>query len=167
MTLKRFSAVLGLLLTVFVFAGNSPDAAAAITEPRQPVALPQPQLNLKPDEVVRIVVKALSQNDTPYNDAGIATAFNFASPANKVNTGPLKKFIIMVNSGYGLMLNHLSSEFSEVVFKDSAAYQIVKMIARNGTEAVYAFRLSQQQEGEYEGMWMTDAVWEISSQQSY
>lgn len=163
--LKNYSVILRILLAVFVFAGNN--LHAAMTEPQKVNALPQPQANLKPDEVVRIVINSLSYNDTPYADAGIATAFNFASPTNKANTGPLTRFITMVNNGYGLMLNHLSSEFSEVVFKDSAAYQVVKLIARNGAEVVYAFRLSQQQEGEYEGMWMTDAVWEISSQQSY
>ena len=65
------------------------------------------------------------------------------------------------------MLNHSSSEFSEVVFEGSVAYQIVKLVAHDGTEVVYAFRLSQQQGGKYEDMWMTDAVWEISSQRSY
>lgn len=163
--LKSYSAGLRILLAAFLLAGNYVNAA--MTEPRQLQALPQPAVNLKPEEVVRIVIDALSHNDTPYADAGIATAFNFASPANKANTGPLKRFVTMVNNGYGLMLNHLSSEFSEVVYKDFSAYQVVKLIAYNGAEVVYAFGLSQQQEGEYEGMWMTDAVWEISSQQSY
>lgn len=50
------------------------------------------------------------------------------------------------------MVDHLSCEFSEVVFKDSLAYQIVKLITRNGTEAVFAFRLSQQRGDEYQEM---------------
>jgi hypothetical protein len=164
-TRNSYSASLGILLAVFVYTGN--DVNAAMTEPRQGEALPQPGVDLKPGEVVRIVINALSHNDTPFTDAGIITAFNFASPSNKASTGPLKRFVTMVNSGYGLMLDHVSSEFSEVVFKDSAAYQVVKLIAYDGTEVVYAFRLSLQQEGEYEGMWMTDAVWEISTQRSY
>lgn len=163
--LKNYSAVLGFLLAVLVFVSNG--ANAAMTEPRQVEALPQPGFDLDPGEVVRIVINALSHNDTPFTDAGIITAFNFASPSNKASTGPLKRFVTMVNNGYGLMLNHFSSEFSEVVYKDSSAYQVVKLIAYNGAEVVYAFRLSQQQKGKYEGMWMTDAVWEISSQQSY
>jgi hypothetical protein len=164
-TLKSYSAVFSILLAVLVFAGIN--ANAATTEPRQAEALAQPEVDLKPGEVVRIVINALSHNDIPFTDAGIVTAFNFASPANKASTGPLKRFVTMVNNGYSLMLNHFSSEFSEVVFKDSAAHQIVKLIAYDGTEVVYAFRLSQQQKGKYKGMWMTDAVWEISSQRSY
>ncbi len=164
-TLQSYSAVLSILLAVFVYAGN--DVNAAITEPRQVAALPQPEVDLEPGEVVRIVINALARNDTPFKDAGIYTAYNFASPDNKANTGPLKKFVTMVNRGYSLMLNHSSSEFSEVVFEGSVAYQIVKLVAHDGTEVVYAFRLSQQQGGKYKDMWMTDAVWEISSQRSY
>ena len=32
-----------------------------------------------------------------------------------------------------------------------------------GAGAVFAFRLSQQQDGEFDGMWMTDAVWPVAS----
>lgn len=162
--LKSFAAVCTLLL-VLVTVGNG--ISAAVIDPRQVEALPRPDADLEPGEVVRIVIEALSHNDIPFADAGIATAFRFASPANKASTGPLNRFTTMINKGYSLMLNHISSEFSEVVFKDSAAFQVVKLIAQNGTEVVYVFSLSQQREGEYQGMWMTDAVWEISSQQSY
>ena len=50
-TLQSYSAVLSILLAVFVYAGN--DVNAAITEPRQVAALPQPEVDLKPGEVVR------------------------------------------------------------------------------------------------------------------
>ena len=41
------------------------------------------------------------------------------------------------------------------------ACQMVKIRASAG--AVFAFRLSQQQDGEFDGMWMTDAVWPVAS----
>lgn len=164
--LKQISIQYRLLLLLVAFISSS--LSAGITDSNPVIQLPQPQINLKPEEVVRLVINALAENDTPFTDAGIATTFNFASPANKVNTGPLEKFTAMVKGpSYGLMVDHLSSEFSEVVFKDSLAYQIVKLIARNGTEVVFAFRLSQQSAGEYQGMWMTDAVWPVSSQESF
>lgn len=165
MAAKVYPAGVWLSLAVIVFSSNHLNAA--FSEAPQTSHLPQPQLNLKPEQVVRIVIEALANNDSPYADAGIATAFNFASPANKVSTGPLKRFTSMVNAGYGLMLNHLSSEFSELVIKDSVAYQMVKLMAHNGTQVVYAFRLSQQTQGEFEGMWMTDAVWEVSKRKAY
>ncbi len=33
------------------------------------------------------------------------------------------------------------------------------MVGNNGAEVIFAFRLSRQLDGEYKGMWMTDAVW--------
>lgn len=164
--LKQISIQYRPLLLLLAFVSSSLNAGIAASNPA--IQLPQPQINLKPQEVVRLVVNALADNDTPFTDAGIATTFNFASPANKVNTGPLEKFTAMVKGpSYGLMVDHLSSEFSEVVFKDSLAYQIVKLITRNGTEAVFAFRLSQQSGDEFQGMWMTDAVWPISTESSF
>ena len=155
-----------ILIAVILMVSSGLHAAVTNSPPTN--HLPEPQLNLKPDDVVRIVVDALANNDIPYTDAGIATTFNFASPANKANTGPLEKFTVMVKGpGYGLMVDHVSSEFSEVVYKDAMAYQIVKLVTRQGSEAVYAFRLSKQNEGNYQGMWMTDAVWQISSQSSF
>lgn len=162
-TLKQISILSGLLLLM-----ASSGLVAGMSASNSETQLPQPRVDLKPEEVVCIVINALADNDTPFINAGIATTFNFASPGNKVSTGPLAKFTEMVKGpGYGLMVDHLSSEFSEVVFKDGMAYQIVKLIARNSTEVVFAFRLSQQSEGEYEGMWMTDAVWPVSSQSSF
>ena len=104
--------------------------------------LPQPTVELKPEDVVRIVIKALANNDLPYPDAGIATTFNFASPANKVNTGPLEKFVRMVKAEpYGPMVDHVASEFSEVVYMGHQAYQMVHLTGADGRGIIYAFRL--------------------------
>ena len=114
--------------------------------------------------MVRIVIQALANNDDPYEDAGIATTFAFASPANKVNSGPLSKFTQMVkNPAYGIMVNHVEHEFSEVVMTGQQAYQMVRIQGASGVEVIFAFRLSRQLEGEYAGMWMTDAVWPVAS----
>jgi hypothetical protein len=39
----------------------------------------------------------------------------------------------------------------------------VKIRASSGAEVIFVFRLSQQQDGEFAGMWMTDAVWPVAS----
>ena len=92
------------------------------------------------------------------------TTFAFASPGNKTNTGPLERFTRMVKSPpYGVMVNHVARDFSEVVEAGSTAYQLVKMTAMDGREVVFAFRLSKQLDGQFEGMWMTDAVWPVSN----
>jgi len=137
---------------------------AALSSSPDEGELPQPGADLQPQDVVRIVINALAHNDRPFTDAGIATTFAFASPANKVNTGPLQKFTQMIRTPvYGIMIDHLEHEFSEVVLMDNNAYQMVKISGSSGTEVIFAFRLSQQLGGEFEGMWMTDAVWPVAT----
>lgn len=138
-------------------------ATAAIEGQPGAVALPRPAVELQPGDVVRIVIDALAHNDKPYTDAGIETTFHFASPANRVNTGPLDRFTRMVKSPpYGIMVNHVDSEFSEVVFMGNKAYQMVRLTAANGLSTVFAFRLGKQLDGEFKDMWMTDAVWPVA-----
>ena len=152
------SALTFVLATLWVTS-----VAAAIAQQAPQSSLPQPSLQQQPEDVVRIVIEALARNDEPYPDAGIATTFAFASPQNKVNTGPLPKFSQMVkNPVYGIMVNHVKHEFSEVVMRENQAYQMVRIVGRNGAEIVFAFGLSQQLDGEFEGMWMTDAVWPVA-----
>ena len=131
------------------------------------IDLPRPSADLQPGEVVRIVIDALAHNDVPYADAGIETTFHFASPANRVVTGPLDRFTRMVKSPtYGIMVNHIDSEFSEVVFTANRAYQMVRLTAANGLSTVFAFRLGKQLEGEFKNMWMTEAVWPVAESEA-
>ena len=137
---------------------------AAISPPAAPPALPSPSPQFQPQDVVRIVIEALASNDEPFVDAGIATTFAFASPANKANTGPLSKFTQMVkNPAYAIMIDHREHEFSEVVLTGNKAYQLVRILGISGAEVVFAFRLGLQQDGEFAGMWMTEAVWPVAS----
>ena len=54
---------------------------AAIVEKPEQTDLPQPSRGQLPEDVVRIVIEALTHNDEPHTDAGIVTTFAFASPA--------------------------------------------------------------------------------------
>ena len=58
--------------------------------------LPTPDPSHEPEQVVEIQLDALAANDTPEANAGIKTAYNFASPANRRSTGPLDRFVRMV-----------------------------------------------------------------------
>ena len=40
---------------------------------------------------------------------------------------------------------------------------MVRILGKSGAEVIFAFRLSQQIGGELDGMWMTDAVWPVTS----
>jgi len=154
----KYASIMALIM---VWLCAAPLYAALSNNPDQ-AAIRQPELGLEPQDVVRIVINALASNDRPFADAGIATTFAFASPANKVNTGPLDKFTQMVkNDVYGIMVDHVESNFSKVVHDHNNAYQLVQLKGKNGIEIVFAFRLSKQIDGEFDGMWMTDAVWPV------
>ena len=154
----RYASLMALVMAWIVTA----PLHATLSTSADEVVIPQPGVDLLPQDVVRIVINALANNDKPFADAGIATTFAFASPANKVNTGPLDKFTQMVkNDVYGIMVDHVESNFSKVVYDNNNAYQLVQVKGKNGIEIVFAFRLSKQLDGEFEGMWMTDAVWPV------
>ena len=61
------------------------------------------------------------------------------------------------------MIDHVDHEFSEVVLMGNKAYQMVKINDSSGTEVISAFRLSPQLGGQFDGMWMTDAVWPVAT----
>lgn len=150
---KPFVLVLFMVLIPGIVASQSDDHI-----------LPIPDVSLQPGDIVKIVLDALANNDYPFPDAGIETTFNFASPANKSNTGPLERFAQMVKGPvFRTMLGHESYEVSEVVMNENRAYQLIRLITANGTEVHFAFRLGLQIEGEYKGMWMTEAVWPVES----
>ena len=154
---KRFLVVL-LLLAMPVAAITDFDRAA------DGAALPRPSATLGPGDVVRIVIDALARNDEPWADAGIETTYRFASPANRAVTGPLERFTRMVKGpAYGVMVDHAQSEFSEVVHAGDKAYQMVRLTSADGRVIIFAFRLGRQQDGEFRGMWMTEAVWPVAA----
>lgn len=124
--------------------------------------LPRPSAGMQPGEVVRIVIDALANNDYPYPDAGVETTFNFASPSNKALTGPLDRFVRLVKGPvFGQMINHRDSTLSKVVLEGDKAIRLVQIVGANNEMLYFAFRLGLQQEGEYEGMWLTEAVWPL------
>ena len=117
----------------------------------------EPSQDLSPEEVVQIVVSSLQINDEA-NDNGIATVFNFASPGNKSQTGPLPRFASMIKSGFSDMLNHTSARFDPMQINGNTAVQAVWLLTPSGKEVGYGFRLGLQQSGAHAGSWMTDAV---------
>ena len=119
---------------------------------------PEPSPDLAPEAVVKIVVGALQQNDEPSEDAGIATAFRFASPGNRAATGPLARFRAMIRSGYSDMLGFRRATYGEMQFEGDEAAQRVTLFQADGSRTTYVFALSKQRGGECDGCWMTDAV---------
>lgn len=125
----------------------------------QQLAAIHPSPNLSPDQVVKLQLEGLQNNDLTTDNFGIRICFNFASPGNKIITGPIENFIRLVKTpAYKPLIGFERAEFSQVVVKGHSAQQAVRVIHTNGENALYAFVLSKQEEAPYQDCWMTDAV---------
>lgn len=145
--LLRLIPVLCLLLAGIVPAADGPIAA-------------KPDPALSPAAVVQLQLAALATIDQPERDAGFATVFGFASPGNRSQTGPLKRFAGLIRESYPAMLNHRSTTLLPLVMQGDIALQGVELIDRVGVLHRYVFQLSKQPDGEYKDCWMTDSVYQ-------
>ena len=123
-----------------------------------PAATLHPDPGLDPATVVRLQLKALAHNDQPMADAGVAVVFDFASPANRAQTGPLDHFSAILHAMYAPLLNHRSAQLRPIVMQGNRAVQMVDLVGRNGLPMRYVFLLSRQSQPPYAGCWMTDSV---------
>ena len=122
-------------------------------------AVPHPAPSLSPGDVVTIVLNALKHNDDPRPDAGIATTFEFASPANREATGPLPRFATMIkNPAYRAMLGFRSVTRGRLELDGHHARQRVVIVGQDGSQVTYVFVLSKQADGPFANCWMTDGV---------
>ena len=134
-------------------------AVALAVAPGDAPGDPDPSPEYGPADVVRIQVEAMQRNDDPAPDAGIATAFRFASPGNRAATGPLDRFARMVHGPtYRDLLGSERADFGAVVVDGDRAAQRVTLSHADGRTATYVFGLSRQTGGACDGCWMTDSV---------
>ena len=119
----------------------------------------RPSPSLSPNDVVRIQLEALQRNDESDGDGGIATVFQFASPANRSMTGPFDRFVELVKTPeYRPMLNHRRAEPGPLITSGDLAEQRVTITTAGGDRVAYVFVLARQREGAYAGCWMTEGV---------
>ncbi len=118
--------------------------------------LPDPSLS--PYDVVLIQLEALQQNDRPVNDHGIEVAWNFASPSNKENTGPLERFSLMVqNENFRPLLNNKAFEVRSHYQEETDAEFFIMIEDQQGVLYGFMVGLSLQKYPPYEGCWMIDS----------
>ena len=148
-------APLAISLAFGTVSGFAQEIAPARAGPLSEALVPNPSLS--PADVIRIQLEALRNNDE--QDRGIAVAFRFASPANRVDTGPLSRFIAMIEHGpYALMLDFHHADYGPVETVGDRARQRVTLTGSRAT-TTYWFFLSRQSEAPWEDCWMTDAVY--------
>lgn len=130
-----------------------------MTEDYPAPGLPTPDPSLGPGEVVGVQVDALATNDDPEPDAGIKTAYNFASPGNRRATGPLDRFVRMVKGpNYAPMVDHVEAVRGPLERAGDRAEQRVTLTGPDGRTVTYLFGLSRADAGEFAGCWLTDRV---------
>jgi len=121
------------------------------------ISLPDPSLSAY--DVVQIQLLALQRNDQPVDNHGIAVAWNFASPNNKENTGPLERFTLMVqNEHYRPLLNSNSFELRCHYQQEVDAEFFVMVEDLEGLVYSFMVSLSLQKDEPYQGCWMIDSI---------
>ena len=120
----------------------------------------KPNIEIEPDQVVKIQLNGLMNNDEPNSDYGIKQTWEFAHPSNKKYTGPLPRFINLLKSeSYKMLINHLDSEIIEV-FKSSNQYGFEITILGNDKK-YYKFQWVVEKyydEGPLKDCWLTTTV---------
>ena len=89
--------------------------------------LQAPNNLIMPNEVIKIQLVGLMNNDKNFKDSGIEQTWNFAHPENKKYTGPLPHFKMMIKGkSYQMLLNHLSHTITEVGRSDKwAQFEVI------------------------------------------
>ena len=120
----------------------------------------KPNIEIEPDQVVKIQLISLMNNDQPNIDDGIKQTWEFAHPSNKKYTGPLPKFINLLKSAsYKMLINHLDNEIIEV-FKSNNQYGFEVTILGNDKK-YYKFQWVVEKyydEGPLKDCWLTTSV---------
>ena len=120
----------------------------------------KPNIKLKPFDVVKIQLAALKNNNKPYKNAGIEQTWEFAHPSNKNFTGPLSRFIKLLNDeGYNILLNHIEHEVVEVYKSEKKFIYEVTILDGEKNFFKYNWRIEKfLNEGSLNNCWLTTSV---------
>ena len=119
---------------------------------------PMPEIN--PEEVVKIQLSSLMNNNEPYLNAGIEQTWEFAHPSNRAFTGPIQRFTQMMYApSYAVMLDHKKHEIIEVKLDKNIAYFFIELTSIDGKMFGFKWTLEKvKEEGGFKDCWMTTAV---------
>ena len=119
---------------------------------------PTPEIN--PEEVVKIQLSSLMNNNEPYLNAGIEQTWEFAHPSNRAFTGPIQRFTQMMYApSYAVMLDHEKHDILEVNLEKNIAYFFIELTSIDGKLFGFKWTLEKvKEEGIFKDCWMTTAV---------
>ena len=119
-----------------------------------------PNNSILPEEVVKIQLVALMNNDKKFEDSGIEQTWNFAHPNNKKNTGPLPNFKMMIKgNSYQMLINHISHTITELGSSDNWAQFEVVILDKEKIYHKFNWQVEKfTLEGPLQGCWLTTVV---------
>ena len=119
-----------------------------------------PSSAITPQEVVKIQLSGLQQNDLEYKDSGIEQTWNFAHPNNKKVTGPLNNFKRRIKgASYQMMIDHLSHTITEVGISNKSAQFEVIILDKNKIYHKFNWQVEKfTSEGSLKDCWLTTMV---------
>ena len=125
-----------------------------------PPNLYDPNIVLKPIEVISIQLNALQRNNIPFKDAGIEQVWRFAHPSNKKITGPLEKFKTMIYSkNYQMLIEHENSEITILSENDEVSVYKIFILSSNKKKYSYIWQIEKVKiDGDLKNCWMTTSV---------
>ena len=120
----------------------------------------KPSKELKPIDVVKIQLRALKNNNRPYKNAGIEQTWEFAHPSNKKSTGPLSRFIKLLNDeNYNALLNHLEHKIVEIFKSKKKFIYEVTILDEEKNFFKYNWQIEKfLNVGPLENCWLTTSV---------
>lgn len=140
---------------------DEPAGDETVAEPIDAGAdLPAPHPERTPENVLQTVLSALGDNDDPFDDAGVVTAFHFATPGFRSRAGgslPAFRdyFTDPINRA---LVDHESARRGKLDAEDREATEKVVVTGSDGDPITYSFALSKVEGGKYDGCWMVDDV---------
>ena len=113
-----------------------------------------------PEQIITIQLKALQNNNLPYENAGIEQTWEFAHPLNRKFTGPLNNFTVMMYSkSYSIMLNHSEHKIIPVKNEANISYFFIEIIDKIGNRFGFQWTVEKVlSDGKYNNCWMTTGV---------
>ena len=119
-----------------------------------------PDDSILPSKVIKIQLDALMNNDKEFEDSGIEQTWNFAHPNNKINTGPLPNFKMMIKgNSYQMLLNHLSHTITELGSSDNWAQFEVVILDKDKIYHKFNWQVEKFLiQGPLQGCWLTTVV---------
>ena len=119
-----------------------------------------PNNTILPEEVIKIQLIGLMNNDEKFKDSGIEQTWNFAHPENKKNTGPLPNFKMMIKSrSYQMLLNHLNHTITNVGSSDKWAQFEVIILDKEKIYHKFNWQVEKYtKEGPLKDCWLTTMV---------